>query len=319
MDIDYLLAFQSIREALGPATEELVVVLSTGLLVVAFAAALLIYWLIDKRQGIYLLFSYSAGSLVNQTIKNTACVYRPWIRDARITPSASAIASASDYSFPSGHTQTAVSIFGGIAWLRRHERVAVSVVCVVACVVVALSRNYLGVHTPQDVLVAAVVGIAGLWVSGRTLSWVDEKPARDAVVLACGLAIGIAFVLYISLKSYPMDYADGELLVDPAKMTVSGYRVFGVYGGCLVGWFAERRLVRFDEHASRRERILRIALSAVIAGIGYLAVGAACGAISGSAGEKFGGVFAAVLAAVWVGPWVAQRMASGTAAIASAK
>ena len=319
MDIDYLLAFQGVREALGPVTEEFVVLLSTGLLAVAFAAALLIYWLVDKRQGIYLLFSYSAGSLVNQTIKNSACVYRPWIRDARITPSASAMASASDYSFPSGHTQTAVSIFGGIAWLRRHERAAVSVVCVVACVVVALSRNYLGVHTPQDVLVAAVVGIAGLWVADRTLSWVDEKPSRDVAVLVCGLAIGIAFVLYISLKSYPMDYASGELLVDPAKMTVSGYRVFGVYGGCLVGWFAERRLVRFDEHASRRERILRIALSAVIAGIGYLAVGAACGAIAGSAGEKFGGVFAAVLAAVWLGPWAAQRVAGGTAAIAPAK
>ena len=69
MDIDYLLAFQSVREALGPVTEEFVVLLSTGLLAVAFAAALLIYWLVDKRQGIYLLFSYSAGSLVNQTIK----------------------------------------------------------------------------------------------------------------------------------------------------------------------------------------------------------------------------------------------------------
>ena len=319
MDIDYLLAFQGVREALGPVTEEFVVLLSTGLLAVAFAAALLIYWLVDKRQGIYLLFSYSAGSLVNQTIKNSACVYRPWIRDARITPSASAMASASDYSFPSGHTQTAVSVFGGIAWLRRHERAAVSVVCVVACVVVALSRNYLGVHTPQDVLVAAVVGIAGLWVADRTLSWVDEKPSRDVTVLICGLAIGIAFVLYISLKSYPMDYASGELLVDPAKMTVSGYRVFGVYGGCLVGWFAERRLVRFDVHASRRERILRIVLSAVLAGIGYLVVGAACGAVAGTAGEKFGGAFAAVLAAVWLGPWAAQRTASGRNAVAPAR
>jgi len=307
MDVSYLLALQGLREALGPVVEEMFVILSSGLLVVAFAIALLIYWLVDKRQGTYLLFSYSAGSVINQTIKNTFCVYRPWIRDARITPSASAMASATDYSFPSGHTQTAVSVFGGLAWLQRHERRGVAVAGVIACVVVAFSRNYLGVHTPQDVLVAALVGIAGLWVADRTLAWVDAKPARDVVVLLAGLVVGLAFVLYITLKSYPTDYVNGELLVDPAKMTASGYQVFGVYSGCLLGWFAERRLVNFDVRADRRERTLRVVASVVFAGVGYLVLGALGGALVGEAGRKFAGVFAAMLAALWLGPWAARQ------------
>ena len=165
---------------------------------------------------------------------------------------------------------------------------------VIACVVVAFSRNYLGVHTPQDVLVAALVGIAGLWVADRTLAWVDAKPARDVVVLLAGLVVGLAFVLYITLKSYPTDYVNGELLVDPAKMTASGYQVFGVYSGCLLGWFAERRLVNFDVRADRRERTLRVVASVVFAGVGYLVLGALGGALVGEAGRKFAGVFAAM-------------------------
>lgn len=307
MDVAYLLTLQGLREALGGGVEEAFVILSSGLLAVAFAVALLVYWLVDKRQGLCLLFSYSAGGIINQTIKNTLCVYRPWIRDARITPSATAMASATDYSFPSGHTQTAVSVLGGLAWFQRHEHRGVTVACVIACVIVAFSRNYLGVHTPQDVIVAALVGIVGLWVADHTLTWVDTKPARDVVVLFAGLAIGLAFVLYLTLKSYPMDRVNGELIVDPAQMTVSGYQVFGVYSGCLVGWFAERHLVNFDVRASRRERIERVVASIVFAGVGYLTLGALGGALGGEAGRTFAGVFAAVPAALWLGPWAAQQ------------
>jgi len=144
-------------------------------------------------------------------------------------------------------------------------------------------------------------------VADRTLAWVDAKPARDVVVLLAGLVVGLAFVLYITLKSYPTDYVNGELLVDPAKMTASGYQVFGVYSGCLLGWFAERRLVNFDVRADRRERTLRVVASVVFAGVGYLVLGALGGALVGEAGRKFAGVFAAMLAALWLGPWAARQ------------
>jgi len=178
----------------------------------------------------------------------------------------------------------------------------VTVACVIACVIVAFSRTYLGVHTPQDVVVAALVGIVGLWVADHTLTWVDTKPARDVVVLLAGLAIGLAFVLYLTLKPYPMDYVDGELIVDPAAMAVSGYQVFGVYSGCIVGWFAERRLVNFDVRASRRERIRARGLRASsLRAFGYLALGALGGALGGEAGRTFAGAFAAAPAALWLG------------------
>ena len=43
----------------------------------------LIYWCVSKDFGTYILMGWSGNRLVNGMLKVTACVYRPWIRDAR--------------------------------------------------------------------------------------------------------------------------------------------------------------------------------------------------------------------------------------------
>ena len=49
----------------------------------------------------------------NGALKVTVCAYRPWIRDARILPYGDSINTATGYSFPSGHTMNAATVFGG--------------------------------------------------------------------------------------------------------------------------------------------------------------------------------------------------------------
>ena len=73
----------------------------------------IIYWAVSKDFGAYLMMGWSGNRLVNGALKVTACAYRPWIRDARIVPYGNAITTATGYSFPSGHTMNAASIFGG--------------------------------------------------------------------------------------------------------------------------------------------------------------------------------------------------------------
>ena len=80
----------------------------------------LIYWCIDKKKGFFILTATSACLVVNSVIKLTACVYRPWIRDPRITPAGDAIKEATGYSFPSGHTAAAGPMLGGTACLGRY-------------------------------------------------------------------------------------------------------------------------------------------------------------------------------------------------------
>ena len=71
-------------------------------------AALYVFWCVDKRRGYYLLSVGFAGTLVSQWLKIACRIPRPWVRDPNFTIVESARAQAGGYSFPSGHTQSAV-------------------------------------------------------------------------------------------------------------------------------------------------------------------------------------------------------------------
>ena len=82
--------------------------LNTVLVVMA-----LVYWCVSRDLGAYLMMGWSGNRLVNGMLKVTACVYRPWIRDARIVPYGDSMTTATGYSFPSGHTMNAATVYGG--------------------------------------------------------------------------------------------------------------------------------------------------------------------------------------------------------------
>lgn len=122
MDIDILLALQSFREGPGAVfTEFLSKMTWFGEMNVVLVFMGLIYWCVSKEIGTYLLMGWSGNRIVNGVMKVSVCAYRPWIRDARIIPNTAAKASATGYSFPSGHSMNGASLFGGLA-IRREIR-----------------------------------------------------------------------------------------------------------------------------------------------------------------------------------------------------
>jgi membrane-associated phospholipid phosphatase len=257
MDIEYLLFLQGLREATGGVLDgffSFVTTLGEAPLILLMMCAL--YLGVSKALGTYVLMGWSLNRLANGLIKTTACVYRPWVRDPRVQPLESAFAKATGYSFPSGHTTNAVSIFGGPA-LRRGTNRAVRVGLLVTILLVGLSRNWLGVHTPQDVLVAMAVGVVLMLAAQRVCDMLEERPERDVLVAAIGVALCVASAAYAALKSYPIEYtATGELLVDPAKMANDSYKNAGWALGFFVGWLAERRLVGFSpEKGTVQQRV----------------------------------------------------------------
>src|SRR5699024_5107093 len=61
-----------------------------------------------------------------------------------------------------------------------------------------------------------------------------------------GMAAALAAVVWFSCKSYPLDYVDGTLLVDPEAMMEDGFMAAGMVFGFYPGWLIERRWLRFS-------------------------------------------------------------------------
>lgn len=265
MDIEYLLLLQKLRMMLDGVLDPFLETLSY-LVISSYSYLIMaaIYWCIDKKAGAMLLFNLSGGKVLNQTVKNTCCIYRPWIRDSRIVPVGDSIHTATGYSFPSGHTQIATAQFESIAvWQRKRKWLVV--LCMLVVFLVMFSRNYLGVHTPQDVVVSFLMCSFVVFLNGYIIKWVNKSPNNDWIMLGIGTVLCIGFLLYITYKPYPIDYAaDGSILVEPFKMMTDCYLAAGEYLGFLLGWTLERHFIKFEEKVSVPMRLGRFAIGGII-------------------------------------------------------
>lgn len=261
--MDYLFALQSIREAAPGFINYIFIFISEYLIVAGFIIPSVIYWNHDKTAGSTILFGYCLSYELNQTIKNFACVYRPWIKDSRLYVEPHAVKSATGYSFPSGHTTTAASIYGGISvWQKKRKSIVILMSFLI--LITAFARNWLGAHTLKDVVCAIAFVAVWLTVLYLVKFWLANNPEKDTLVFITGLILAVVLLLIVCLKKYPVDYADdGTILVDPYKMLTDCFTGFGCFTGALTGWWLERHFVKFQTEVSRKCKVLR-ALTGVL-------------------------------------------------------
>jgi len=217
------------------------------------ALGLLVYWCVDKRRGRYLMAVGFAGTVINQFLKLACRVPRPWVRDPNFTIVESAREAATGYSFPSGHTQTAVGVYGGLArssggWLRW--------VALVPAVLVPVSRLYLGVHTIWDVGVSVVIGLVlvfGLWPLFLRM---EKNPKTLYGLLFLLLGLTALFTAYVELWPFPADI-DAHKYASALK---NAYTLLGAIGGMLVVCWLDDRYLHFDTCAPLVGQLLKLVL-----------------------------------------------------------
>lgn len=258
MSLLYLL--EDLRTPFGDAFFSLVTHLGEETLFIIFG--LLFFWCINKMEGYYLLTVGLTGTVVNQFLKLIFRVPRPWVKDPQFTIVESARAEATGYSFPSGHTQSAVGIFAAVG--RWHRQKLVRVICIVLCVLVPLSRMYLGVHTPADVGVSAAVALVLVFGFYPVIRKAVEKPNAMRALLGAMVVLALGFLAFVNLYTFPAD-------VDMDNLTHGIKNAHTMLGCILAIWLTyevETRYIRFDTKAVWWAQIIKLAVGlAILLGI----------------------------------------------------
>lgn len=203
---------------------------------------ILFFWCISKREGYFLLGTGLIGTVLNQFMKLWYRIPRPWVLDETFEIVESARAEATGYSFPSGHTQMAAGLYGGIA---RWHRGWVRVVGIVLALLIAFSRLYLGVHTPLDVGVGLLMAFVLVLVLYPMMHKVTANDRMMRILLCVMVLIAAGNLAFVTLYPFPAD-VDADNLAHGLKQA---YTTLGCLTGLLVAFEVERRFVRFETKA----------------------------------------------------------------------
>jgi len=217
---------------------------------------MIIFWCVDKYKGYYILSVGFIGTLANQFMKLWFRIPRPWILDKNFTILEQAREAASGYSFPSGHTQSAVGTFGAIAYTTNKRWIRYCAIAV--AILVPFSRMYIGVHTPLDVCVAAVMAVALVFALRPFFSEKNRKYVP--FLLGIMLVLAVAYFCFITFYRFPAD-------IDPHNLesgTKNAYTLLGALLGLLTVYIVDEKWIHFPTKAVWWVQIIKVAVGFVL-------------------------------------------------------
>lgn len=213
-------------------------------------------WWIDVGLGLRIGIGLLLSAGINGTVKLLFGMPRPYWVEPRVL----GLSEGTSYGFPSGHSQNALVVWGRLAaWFKgRWVKIGLGTLIFL----IALSRLYLGVHFPTDVL--------GGWLIGGLLLWAlirFDKPVRNwlgrqslggqisTVILLSLLILVIGSIAFISTNDRIPDYsihphADPQTPDDfiTAAGTLLG---MGIGGALLLDWGQFRTNVGWPKRIGR--------------------------------------------------------------------
>ncbi len=254
--MEFLKALESIRTPFLDAVISLVTHLGAETLFMV--VALVFFWCVDKYRGYFLLFGGFLGTVCNQFLKMLFRIPRPWVLDPKFTIVESAREGATGYSFPSGHTQCATTLYGGVA--RSSKRRAVQITGVALCFVIAFTRMYLGVHTPKDVIVSLLIGFALVLILYPLIEKSRQNPKIMYGIIVAAFILTLANLLFVSLYHFPAD-VDAVNLADARE---NAWKLLAAMVGIAIIYPIERKWINFETRAVWWAQILKMVGGLVI-------------------------------------------------------
>lgn len=252
--MELLYWFESIR---NPVLDKIMLlVTSLGEETAFLAFAVFIFWCIDKHKGYYILSVGFLGTIFNQFLKMIFRIPRPFELYDNFTAVEAAKGEATGFSFPSGHTQTSVGTYGGTA--RVFRNVAARIGCICLAVLIPISRMYLGVHTPQDVVVSVVIALCLVFIVYPFT--VGRLKKYFPALIGFMLLLAIGYLVFVFTYNFPSNVNPDRLLSGKKNAAT----LLGAICGMVVVYIVDKKWINFSVKAVWWAQIIKFSVGSAL-------------------------------------------------------
>lgn len=211
-----------------------------------------VYWCIDKEKGERIGFTIITSICINGVFKSLFSMKRPFeyeghehlhkLQDSKLS------ASATGSSFPSGHSQNAGCLYSNLA--INFKKKWLTWICVIIAILIPVSRLYLGVHFPSDVMVGLILGIA----ISVSLYFILTRFKKQKFWIYLGTLL--VFTPLVLLNSAEHDFVRG----------------YGLLAGFILGIFIENKFINFDNNVTLLKKLIRLLIGIFLVGGAFVII-----------------------------------------------
>lgn len=196
------------------------------------------YWCTDKRFARPYLSAIACNMGVNAFFKNIFRVPRLFHSEfPKVRVVDAAVTKATGYSFPSGHTQFATAVYGG---LGAYKKGVLRLLLFFVVLLVGVSRIYLGVHTVYDVLFALAAGILSTLFCMRYYERLIAKNIWFSMLFALPAVLCM-------------------LLVDPSAEGDT-FQTAGLVTGVFLGIVLDEKYIHYDTKTTFARQFVKVVI-----------------------------------------------------------
>ena len=199
-----------------------------------------LYWSWDKEFGKFVGLNILVANVWNPLIKNVFLRLRPYFVSDKIdllrlidSSADKYDVAAQGYSFPSGHSSGAVSLYGSLAAHEKKNRLLL-VIAILLPLLVGFSRVVVGAHYPTDVLAGWLLGLIVILLIPRLQARIKNRWLFYGLLLL----LCLPGFFYCTSDDY--------------------FTSFGMLLGLILAFPFEEKYVRFENTRSPIRCILRV-------------------------------------------------------------
>jgi membrane-associated phospholipid phosphatase len=218
-----------------------------------------IYWAVDKRWGIRALLLLIAVHALSSNFKLLFHQPRPyWIGDVK------ELVQETSYGIPSSHASSSLTVWGYLAY--RLKKTWFWILAVVLILMISLSRVYLAVHFPHDILFGWLIGVALLWAFIKfeepVARWSKRNGVWTTVIAGLALSLGIILVgeliqVWLAGISDPVAWS---AFATQAREHTYSFTLSGSLFGSVCGYMLMRLHAPFKSDGNWMKRVGRYVL-----------------------------------------------------------